>query len=56
MVTREIDGETPQDRSILRHVVKDLTQNVGVYATVTTPGASAPATRSPSSPDGGCGD
>jgi MOSC domain-containing protein YiiM len=38
MVTREIDGETPQDRSILRHVVKDLAQNVGVYATVTTPG------------------
>jgi uncharacterized protein YcbX len=38
MVTREIDGETPQDRTILRHVVKDLGQNVGVYATVTTPG------------------
>jgi uncharacterized protein YcbX len=38
MVTREIDGETPQDRSILRHIVKDLGQNVGVYATVTIPG------------------
>lgn len=38
MVTREIDGATPQDRTILRHIVKDLDQNVGVYATVTTPG------------------
>ncbi len=38
MVTREIDGDTPQDRTILRHIVKDLGQNVGVYATVTTPG------------------
>lgn len=36
MVTREIDGSTPQDRTILRHVVRDLDQNVGVYATVTT--------------------
>ena len=38
MVTREIDEGTPRDRSILRHVVKDLAQNVGVYATVVTPG------------------
>lgn len=37
MVTREIDEDTPQDRSILRHVVKDLDQNLGVYATVTSP-------------------
>ena len=36
MVTREIDGDTPQDRTILRHVVKELDQNVGVYATVAT--------------------
>lgn len=38
MVTREIDGATPQDRTILRHIVKDLGQNVGVYAEVATPG------------------
>jgi len=38
MVTREIDGSLPEDRSILRHIVRDLDQNVGVYATVVTPG------------------
>jgi len=38
MVTREISDELPQDRAVLRHVVRDLDQNVGVYATVTTPG------------------
>lgn len=38
MVTREIDDDTPRDRSILRHIVKDLGQNVGVYAKVVTPG------------------
>ena len=38
MVTREIDGATPADRSILRHVVRELDQNVGIYATVRTPG------------------
>lgn len=45
MVTREIDGDTPQDRTILRHVVKELGQNVGVYATV-----AAPATVRPGDP------
>jgi uncharacterized protein len=38
MVTREIDGDVRQDRAILRHIVRDLDQNVGVYATVVTPG------------------
>lgn len=38
MVTREIDTDAPQDRSILRHIVRDLGQNVGIYATVVTPG------------------
>jgi hypothetical protein len=42
MVTREIDGDTPQDRTILRHVVKELDQNVGVYATVATPATVRP--------------
>ena len=38
MVTREIDADVPQDRSVLRHIVRDLDQNVGVYATIVTPG------------------
>jgi uncharacterized protein len=38
MVTREINDEIPADRSILRHIVRDLGQNLGVYATVVTPG------------------
>lgn len=39
MVTREISAAIPADRAILRHIVRDLDQNVGVYATVVTPGA-----------------
>jgi uncharacterized protein len=38
MVTRKIDDEVPQDRTILRHIVRDLGQDVGVYATVVEPG------------------
>ena len=38
MVTREIDSEVPADRAVLRHIVRDLDQNVGIYATVVTPG------------------
>ena len=38
MVTREIDDAFPADRAILRHIVRDLDQNVGVYATIRTPG------------------
>ena len=38
MVTREIDADTPQDRSLLRYVVKELDQNVGVYASVVRAG------------------
>lgn len=38
MITREIDHSLPADRTILRHVVRDLDQNVGVYARVVTPG------------------
>jgi len=37
-VTREFGDDMPSDRSVLRHVVRDLDQNVGVYATVVTPG------------------
>ena len=38
MVTRRIDDDAPQDRSILRHIVRDLGQDAGVYATVVAPG------------------
>jgi len=38
MVTREVSVDLPEDRAILRHIVRDLDQNVGVYATVLTPG------------------
>lgn len=38
MVTRRIDDDLPQDRTILRHIVRELGQDVGVYATVVTPG------------------
>ncbi len=34
MVTREIDEGTPQDRTLLRYVVRELDQDVGVYARV----------------------
>jgi len=37
-VTREITPGVPADRAILRHVVKDLGQAVGVYARVLQPG------------------
>ena len=39
MVTREVGDDLPADRAILRHIVRDLDQNVGVYAKVTKPGA-----------------
>jgi uncharacterized protein YcbX len=41
MITRDFGDGLPADRSVLRHVVRDLDQNVGVYATVVTPGTIA---------------
>ncbi len=38
MITRQVSDAIPQDRAVLRHVVRNLDQNVGVYATITTPG------------------
>ncbi|HSP28248.1 MAG TPA: MOSC N-terminal beta barrel domain-containing protein [Ilumatobacteraceae bacterium] len=38
MVTREIDDAISADRAVLRHIVRDLDQNLGVYATVVAPG------------------
>jgi uncharacterized protein YcbX len=38
MVTRQIDERIPADRAVLRHIVRDLDQNLGVYATIVEPG------------------
>jgi len=38
MVTREVSPDIPADRAVLRHIIRELDQNVGVYATVITPG------------------
>lgn len=38
MVTREIDDAVPADGAVLRHIVGELGQDLGVYATVTRPG------------------
>lgn len=38
MVTRAVGSTIPEDRAILRHIVRDLDQNVGVYARVVVPG------------------
>jgi hypothetical protein len=38
MVTREISVDIPTDRAVLRHIVGDLDQNLGVYATIVKPG------------------
>jgi uncharacterized protein YcbX len=36
MVTREVGTDVP---AVLRHIVRDLDQNLGIYATIVTPGA-----------------
>jgi hypothetical protein len=41
MVTRRVDGAAPEERSVLRHIVRHLDQDFGQYATVTTPGVVA---------------
>lgn len=38
MVTRAVGVDVPADRRVLRHIVADLGQDVGVYATVSRPG------------------
>jgi len=37
-VTRKINESVPVDRAVLRHIVRDLDQNLGVYATIVQPG------------------
>ena len=39
MPTRRINESIPEDRAILRHIVRDLDQNLGVYARVVQPGS-----------------
>ncbi len=41
MVTRQIDDRIPSDRAVLRHIVRDLDQNLGIYARVVEPGVVA---------------
>ena len=38
MVTRAINNDIPEDRAVLRNIVRDLNQSVGVYARVLSPG------------------
>lgn len=38
MVTRAVGRDVPEDRAVLRHVVRDLDQNLGAYARVVRPG------------------
>lgn len=38
MPTRAINGDIPADRSILRYIVRELDQNLGVYARIVQPG------------------
>jgi uncharacterized protein YcbX len=38
-MTIQPQGELPKDESILRSIVKDANQNLGIYASVITPGA-----------------
>ncbi len=39
MVTRAVGSDIPADRDVLRHMVRELDQNLGVYARVVEPGA-----------------
>ncbi len=41
LVTREFAPDLPADTDVLRHIVRELDQNVGVYATVTRVGSIA---------------
>ena len=38
MVTRAVSADLPEDRAVLRHIVRDLDQNVGAYARVVSGG------------------
>jgi uncharacterized protein YcbX len=38
MVTHQVGDAIPADRAVLRHIVRELDQNLGIYATIVTPG------------------
>lgn len=38
MTTRAVGTQIPEDRSVLRHIVRELDQNLGVYARIVEPG------------------
>lgn len=38
MITRRVTDDIPDDRAILRHVIRDLNQAAGIYASIVTPG------------------
>jgi len=38
LVIRAVGKDVPEDRAVLRHIVRDLDQNVGVYARIAKPG------------------
>lgn len=38
MVTRSVGSDIPADRTVLRHIVRELDQNLGVYARIIVPG------------------
>jgi uncharacterized protein YcbX len=42
MVTRDVTDDVPADRAVLRHIVRELDQNLGVYAAVASPGVVSP--------------
>ena len=39
MVTHKVDDSIEEDRDVLRHIVRDLDQNLGVYARILEPGS-----------------
>lgn len=39
MVTHKVDGTIDEDRDVLRHIVRDLDQNLGVYGRILEPGS-----------------
>ena len=38
MITRRVTQDIPEDRAIMRHVIHELNQAVGIYASIVTPG------------------
>jgi len=38
MITRRVTKDIPEDRAIMRHVIRELNQAVGIYASIVTPG------------------